>query len=164
LIFNPGPIGDGWTVSQGIGVIERGTVNGTPHSGSQLFYLDGAFDLNTLSQTIPTTPGQTYAISFWVADTYTNLLQVTFAGQTLFNGVAPATGFDLPTYVLETFNAQAVSTTSTLAFTGQWTTGSGTLLDDISIEAVPEPSAISLMLGAAAVWISVRRRAVPSIL
>src|SRR5437660_9604386 len=59
LLFT-GSLGDGWTVTQNEILIERGTLNGIPHSGNQFAYLDGDFGFNTLSQTIPTTAGQSY--------------------------------------------------------------------------------------------------------
>jgi hypothetical protein len=159
LLFT-GSLGDGWTVTQNEILIERGSLNGIPHSGNQFVYLDGDFGFNTLSQTIPTTPGQSYTISLWVADTYPNLLQVAFAGQTLFNGPAPASGFDNPAtnYLQEIFTVTAASSTSTLSISGQWTSGSGTVLDDVSIVAVPEPTAIPLLGGVLALSALMRRR------
>jgi hypothetical protein len=157
-----GSLGDGWTVTSGEILVERGTVNGIPHSGNQYAYLDGDFALNTLSQTLPTSPGQQYTISFWIADSDPNLFQATFAGQTLYNGPAPASGGGFPAthYVNEVFNVTATSTASALTLSGQWTSGTGTVLDDVSIVAVPEPAAVILFAGAILAAAVVRDRRV----
>jgi hypothetical protein len=155
-----GDIGDGWVVTQNEILIERGTLNGVPHTGNQLAYLDGNLGFNTLSQTIPTTPGLAYMISLWVADSNPNLLQIAFAGQSLFNGTAPASGGGFPAtgWVQETFIATATSTTSTLSISGQWTGGTGTVLDDVSVQVVPEPASVSLLCCALASRFALRRR------
>jgi len=144
-----GSLGDGWTVTSGEILIERGTLDGIPHSGNQYAYLDGDFALNTLSQTFATTPGQQYIVSFWIADSDPNLFEATFAGQTLYNGPAPASGGGLPAtfYVNDTFTVTATSTSSALTFSGQYTSGTGTVLDDVSVVAAPEPS-VAILFGA----------------
>jgi hypothetical protein len=145
-----GSLGDGWVVTQGEILVERGSLDGIAHSGNQFVYLDGDFNLNTLSQTVATTPGQNYIISFWVADSNPNFLQVTFGGQTLFNGTAPASGGGFPAtgYVQEDFTATAASATSILSISGQYTSGgTGTVLDDVIVAPVPEPSTFLLMGG-----------------
>jgi hypothetical protein len=163
LVFT-GSLGDGWTVTAGVILIENGTVNGIPHSGNQLAYLDGNFTFNTLSQTIATAPGQQYTVSLWVADTSANTLQVTFAGQTLFSGTAPASGGGNPAthYVDEVFTVAASSTSSTLSISGQYTAGgSGTVLDDVSIVAVPEPVPATLLGGGFLGLFLIRQRLLP---
>jgi hypothetical protein len=91
-------------------------------------------------------------VSFWVADSDPNLFVATFAGQTLYNGPAPASGGSTTHCVNEMFTVSATSTSSALTFSGQWTSGLGTVLDDVSVLAVPEPStAIQFLFGAAVV-------------
>jgi hypothetical protein len=153
-------LGDGWNVTSGEAVIERGTLNGIPHGGNQYAYLDGDFAFNTLSQTIATTPGQQYTISFWIADSNPNLFQATFGGQTLYNGPAPASGGGFPAtqYVEEIFTVTATSGSSALTFSGQYTSGTGTVLDDVSVVAVPEPCAAALIAGPLLAALAVRSR------
>jgi hypothetical protein len=146
LLFT-GSLGNGWAATQGEILVERGTLNGIPHSGSQFVYLGGDFAFNTLIQTLATTPGQSYTISLWVADSYPNLFQVSFGGQPLFNGTAPVTdaGFPATHYVQEVFTATATSATTTLSISGQWSSGTGTVLDDVSVVPVPEPGSLTLL-------------------
>lgn len=125
----PGAMGDGWVVTAGIGAIcnnsGAGCGNaGVAHSGNQMGYLDWSNSFNSLTQTLTTTVGQTYAISYWVADTHPNLHSVSFGGSTLFSGTAPVNSVDSPdNYSLFTFFATATSTSTVLAFSGQRTAG-----------------------------------------
>jgi hypothetical protein len=146
----PGPyagaMGDGWVVTAGTGAICNvdgdGCGNaGDAHTGTQMAFLDWSNSFNTITQTLTTVVGQTYAISYWVADEHPNSLEVTFGGSTLFDGTAPTNGVTRGNYVEQTFNSTATSTSTVLAFSGQRTTGrGGTLLDDVSVTAVPEPA------------------------
>jgi hypothetical protein len=144
----PGAMGDGWVVTAGTGAIcnnnHAGCGNaGSAHTGSQMGYLDWSNSLNTITQDLTTVIGQTYTISYWVADEKANFLEATFGGSTLFNGTAPVNGVNPGDYVQYTFTSTATSTSTVLAFTGQRTAGgNGTLLDDVSVTpgAVPEPA------------------------
>jgi hypothetical protein len=151
-----GAMGDGWFVTGGTGAICNGISHlgcgnaGVANTGTQMGYLDWSNTYNTITETLTTVIGQTYTISYWVADTNANFLQVQFGTSTLFNGTAPTNGVDLPSeYVQYTFSSTATSTSTVLAFSGQRIAGgNGTLLDDVSVTAssVPEPSSL-LMLG-----------------
>lgn len=150
-----GSIGDGWTVTAGtITVVGTDTVFGISHSGNQMVYLDFEASVNTISQTLTTVVGQSYTISYWLADTSPNTVIVTFGGQTLFNGTSPTNGIDSASdYVQYTFTATATSTSTVLSITGQWldTGASGTLLDDVSVTPngpppTPAPSSLYLCL------------------
>ena len=150
-----GPIGDGWVVSNGTGAICNNSGSGcgsagVAHTGTQMAFLDWSTTLNTVTQTLTTVLGQTYTISYFVAGTQPNLLDVTFGGSTLFNGTSPTNGVGSPSdYVQYTFTSTATSTSTVLAFSGQRTVGGEILLDDVSVAAssVPEPSSL-LLLGA----------------
>ena len=158
-----GAMGDGWVVTAGTGAICNmsgagcGSV-GDAHTGTQMAFLDWSNSFNTITQTLTTAVGQTYAISYWVADGEPNLLEVTFGGSTLFNGTAPTNGATASDYVEYTFNSTATSTSTVLTFSGQRSTGrGGTLLDDVSVTAVPEP-ATWLLTSVALLGLCVLRR------
>ncbi len=158
-----GAMGDGWIVTAGTGAIcnndGSGCGNaGTSHAGTQMAFLDWSNSLDTITQTLTTDVGQTYTVSYFVAGTQPNFLEVTFGGSTLFNGTSPNNGVGSTTnYVQYSFDTTATSTSTVLAFSGQRTVGGEILLDDVSVTAVPEPSTLVLtsFCLAAIVW---RRR------
>jgi hypothetical protein len=147
-----GDLGDGWTVTQGtIGI--QNTADGfgaVPHSGNQYAYLDWNNTLNTVSQNLTTVLGQSYLVSYWVADSAPNTLSVKFGSQVLFNGVAPTNGVGLASdYVNYNYTVTASSTSASLSITGQWLSlpgAYGTILDDVSVTPVsssaPEPATL----------------------
>lgn len=142
-------LGDGWTATTGTIGIENNTFEGAvPHSGNQFAYLDEFSTVNTLSQTLTTTAGQSYTISYWVADNSPDMYQVTFGGQTLFNGAGPTAGVgSAADYVNETFTAVASGPSTVLSFSGKFGGGDGafgTILDDVDVTGSPEPGTIAL--------------------
>ncbi len=146
-------LGDGfWNVTQG-GIQIYNTAVGegaVPHTGNQFAYLDFQTSLNTLSQTLTTVIGQSYVVSYWVADNDPNSLVVNFGDQNLFTGFAPTGDVTSASdYVNGMFTVTADSTSTNLTFTGQWLGGDGdfgTILDDVSVTAVsaPEPATIGI--------------------
>ena len=148
-----GAIGDGWVVTTGTGAICNNSgagcgSAGVARTGTQMAFLDWSSTLNTISQTLTTVIGQTYTISYFVAGTHPNLLEVTFGGATLFNGTSPTNGVGSPSdYVQYNFTSTATSTSTVLAFSGQRTVAGEILLDDVSVTAssVPEPSSLLLL-------------------
>jgi hypothetical protein len=149
-----GSLGDGWSATAGtIAIFSNADgEGGVAHSGNQFAYLDWAETVNTVSQTLTTVVGQSYTISFWLADTNANAVTVTFGGQTLFNGSAPTNGVGSSSnYVNYTYTVTATYTSTVLAFTGQYTEGGyGTILDDVSVTLggapPPTPAPRSLYL------------------
>jgi hypothetical protein len=143
-----GSLGDGWSATSGvIQICVAADSNEVPHSGNQMAYLDANFTQNTISQPLATSVGQSYLVSFWVADSGANAFSVDFGSQVLFNGTAPTNGVSLASdYVNDTYTVTATSTSTILSFTGQYTVGSGTILDDVSVTAVssgvPEPATL----------------------
>lgn len=160
-----GPMGDGWVVTAGTGAICNDLTfagcgdAGAAHTGNQMAFLDWSNTLDTTAQTLTTVPGQNYSVSYWVAGSQANLLEVTFGGSTLFDGTSPANGVGSSgDYVHYVFDATATSTSTVLAFTGQRTVRGEILLDDVSVTATPEPS--TLLLTAFCLVVAVLCRAV----
>jgi hypothetical protein len=148
-----GAMGDGWVVTAGTGAICNisgagcGSA-GVAHTGSQMAFLDWSTTLDTITQSLATVAGQSYTISYFVAGSQANFLEVTFGSSTLFDGTAPTNGATSASdYVQYTFTSTATSTSTLLAFTGQRTVGGEILLDDVSVipTTVPEPSTLLLV-------------------
>ena len=124
-----GAMGDGWVVTAGTGAICNNSgagcgSAGVAHTGIQMAFLDWSNTFDTITQTLTTVIGQTYTISYFVAGTQPNFLEVTFGSSTLFNGTAPTNGVGSPSdYVQYTFASTATSTSTVLAFSGQRTVG-----------------------------------------
>jgi hypothetical protein len=166
----PGSLGDGWFATAGtIGILDTAVDEpGVPHSGNQFAYLNWSDTVNTLSQTLTTVVGQTYTFSFWLADTSANPVTVTWGGQTVFNGSAPANGVVSPgNYVNFTYSVTATSTSTVITFTGQYTEGGyGTILDDVSVTpngvpSTPAPRSLYLCLiglAALALYVALQAR------
>ena len=161
--YEPGPIGDGWFVESGTILIDNFTDAIAPHSGSNAAYLDFANNPNLLSQDLATIPGQSYTISFWLADDSANPISVSFGADTLMMGNAPSNGVTDPSqYVQYIFDDVATDTSTTLSFTGFWSHGTGTFLDDVSVTSdaastsgAPEPSTFLLMSAALAIMTAI---------
>jgi hypothetical protein len=151
--FPPGDMGDGWIVTTGTGAICNNSgagcgSAGVAHTGSQMAFLDWASNPNTIAQTLTTVIGQTYTISYFVAGSQANFLEVTFGGSILFDGTSPTNGVGSPSdYVQYTFTSTATKTSTVLGFTGQRTSGGEELLDDVSVTptSVPEPPGLLLL-------------------
>jgi PEP-CTERM motif len=148
-----GSMGDGWVVTAGTGAICNNSgagcgSAGVAHTGTQMAFLDWDDSLNTITQSLTTVIGQTYTISYFVAGSQPNFLEVMFGGSTLFDGTAPSSGVGSPSdYVQYTFTSTATSTSTVLAFSGERTVGGELLLDDVSVtpSSVPEPSSLLLL-------------------
>jgi hypothetical protein len=150
LIVNGGfETGDftGWTLT---GATENGVDYGIstdqPYSGMYSAWFGAVEGMTYLSQSISTTPGQTYAASFWAAmynegDESQNEIQV------FWNGTDVLDASDVPampwTFVSDTFTATSSSTEVTFGFNNVpgWF-----VLDNVDIEPAPEPQA-SILCG-----------------
>jgi len=117
----------------------------------------GAFDVgffDSISQTVATTPGQSYVIDFWlfngtvVSATPSSEFKASLGGNLLLDQVNPPVLLypspSYPAYTEYTFVETATTPSTTLQFSAYETTGYF-LLDDVSMSAVPEPSSLTLL-------------------
>jgi hypothetical protein len=144
LITNPGfETGDfsGWIQFGNVGFTSVDT--GLPHSGSFSASLGPVGSLGFLSQTLATTPGQRYDLSFFLAsDGQTpNQFQVSW------NGTVERDQSNLNAFTFREFdflNLLATSTTTPLVF--GFRDDPGFLhLDDVAVNATPEPTTLLLL-------------------
>jgi hypothetical protein len=103
---------------------------------------------DTLSQTLATTAGQSYTLSYWVSHDSTNAqneFQVSWNG-TVIQDLVNASAFDWTNY---TFTVTATGPTTTLQFAG-YEVPAWFGLDDVSVNPaganpVPEPASLALL-------------------
>jgi hypothetical protein len=111
----------------------------TPHTGTWAAGLSGSSE--TLSQSLATTPGDTYDFSFWLLNTNLpppgppNSFTASFGSGTVLD-VTNASPFG---YTFEDFTVTAAAASTTISFMGAapvllWS------LDDVSVTAVPAPA------------------------
>jgi hypothetical protein len=115
-----------------------------------------SIDLDSISQSIPTTPGAIYTVTFWLAnDENSDIFTATFGATNLvsFFNMAP---FDYTEY---SQNVMATSVSTLLTFSGSAPIDT-LFLDDVSVvrASVPEPATLGLLLSALAAFGVVRRR------
>jgi hypothetical protein len=166
--FNSGQSIDGgtWNVTQGMVGVDTSTF--FVFAGNKSVVLDGDDSgPDSLTQTLATTAGQIYTISFWANADVPNAFSITFGGTTVtgapttiaqngFPGSDPLSNSSL--FVQYSATATAVSSSTDLTFT---TTAFPTIdsgvtveIDGISVFAgtVPEPSTLTLAaIGAMAI-------------
>jgi hypothetical protein len=118
------------------------------YAGSFAAYLGTANGGGVISQILSTIVGQTYAVSFYLANgayngsPVPNDILVQFGGNTLQHLTnAPAQG-----YTAYTFTTTATSSSTVLSFTHQQSP-SFWVLDNVSVETttVPEPASLALL-------------------
>lgn len=163
-----------WNVTQGsVGV---DTQDAYVFAGQKSVLLNGdGFGPDSLSQTLTTTPGQVYTISFWADANAANSFSLTFGGADV-TGIPTSiqqNGFPSPNYLGNssqfTFysgTALATSASTELTFTASSPDSTSTVeLDNVSVIAaaavVPEPSALMLAIigGIGSLMYTWRRRA-----
>lgn len=152
LIANPSfePDMSGWSSSGNVTTtILQGATDGT--SALVIGGADGP-DNGQVYQTVATNPGQTYQISFdygaYGNAGRTQMLRIELIGNaTLIDQVLTDTGSHPTTFL--TFNQEIVADTSvlTLRFSDQSTvtTSIDMMLDNVQLEAVPEPTSLALL-------------------
>lgn len=135
----------GWSRNAGP---QLGVTSGAPDApNSGLFYAffgsDNPADLDAISQTVTTTPGQTYLLSFWVANDAAapgvSDFQVSWDGG-LVTDISGASAFGYTDFVFDVSGTGS----DTLAFTGFQENGFFDL-DDVSVDVTPEPSSLYLL-------------------
>lgn len=147
----------GWTFNGDL--VNNFVAGGFVHGGNFAAWFGEIGGLGTLSQTLVTTPGQAYDLSFWFAgdgDSPSQLI-ASVNGNQLLNLVDPA--FD-PDYVKYTYSFTATGAATPLVFSFR-DDDFFINLDDVSVvAAVPEPSPVVLLgvAGLAALVVSRLRR------
>jgi len=152
----------------------NGSANGLPASspnGGNYVGLDGAYDVGALSQTITgLTPGQVYAVSFeWAgaqqsgySGANTEQITVSLGSQTQSTAVYDNPSHGFSGWMSETFDFTASSSSEALSFLAVGTPAGVppfSLLDSVSLTAVPEPSTWAMMcLGFAGLGFAAYRR------
>ena len=161
LIVNPGfEIGDftGWTVSPAASLSSIAVVSGNAHSGTYAasFGATGV-ELDVISQTIATTPGTRYYLSFWLEIVNrNNEFQVSFGGVTVLH-VIDRGSLDNPRYRQFCFSRRAIDSSTTLGFAGL-NRPNFTYLDDVSvIPSVCDSGSTAMLCSATALALFVAR-------
>src|SRR5581483_11077436 len=131
----------GWDVSGAtVYGFDYGITNAGPHSGTYAAYFGAMTGNTSLSQTLSTIPGQLYDGSFWIGNTNQkqpadNLIQVIWDGNVVLNGSNVP---DAP-WTHEEGMLAATGTSTTIEFVFHNVPGWFNL-DDVSVDAVPEPN------------------------
>jgi hypothetical protein len=144
----------GWTQDGNIGstFASQGLYDSyLPYSGTYFAALGPIGSDGTLSQSVATTPGQLYTLTFYLASNgiTPNDFTATFNNQVVFTGTnLDATSASSPyTYVQETFTTLATSTSTPLVFAFR-NDPSYLALDDVSVvktpSSAPEPASLAL--------------------
>jgi hypothetical protein len=132
-----------------------------PHAGTFEAYFGPVGGILELTQTLSTTPGVSYTISFWLAHSpetpfpYLNSFDASFGGSTLVS----QTGVPDIGYSQYSFSRLATGTSTELIFAFRDDT-SYFSLDDVSVtrDTVPEPaSALLVLLPLTALFLGYRR-------
>lgn len=140
-----------WSVTDSSGFSNIGPDVLFAHSGTYHANLGARGVLGTLSQNIVTTPTTSYTLSFWLANDSgvpPNEFDVFWNGAPVL-ALSNAATFD---YTLYTFTVVATTSSTPLVF--QYRNDDDFFrLDDVSVNIVPEPSTMLLLLpGAAGLW------------
>jgi hypothetical protein len=153
LIVNPGfETGDftGWTVSPAVSLSSLAVVASSAHSGTYTVSFGASgVDLDVISQSIATTQGTLYELSFWLEIANTNNeFQVSFGGVTVLHLIDKGS-LNNPRYREFTFTRVARGSSTTVEFAGL-NPPSFSFLDDISVtpsSSVSDSDSIAVLFG-----------------
>lgn len=138
LTFNSGLTLDNWQVSSGSVNLVRGRWHAA--DGSQSLDLSGN-EPGAVSQTFPTSPGETYVVSYALAGNPESATPVLRTGQVLLNGhVAQNFSFDVTGktadnmgWTNKTLTFQATSSSTTLTFASTTASSYGPAIDNVKV-------------------------------
>lgn len=156
-VFNAGNTSiDNWTI--GGTSVDIVNASGFVHSGNFALDVVGSPGPGLVSQTLSLVNGQDYRVTFWAFATSVGVNQTLSVGA---NSTETIYTVAVGTYTQYTFDFTADSAAVDLKFASAANnTGNGTLmLDDIEIEAVPEPASMVLLAGGALVLARRRKKA-----
>jgi hypothetical protein len=119
----------------------------TPHSGNYDFAFGQSGSLAYLTQTLPTTPGQAYLLSFWFSNPYAGNSQNYEQFQASWNGtnVYAVTNPPVMAWTNLIFIVTATGTNATLQF-GARNDPFYFGLDDVSVMPIPNPTITGVAL------------------
>ena len=170
--FEGGPLGGFTTIPGGSSAITGWTVTGDSVDWINTYWQpsDGSFSLDLdgngqggVAQTLTTTSGQTYRVTFDMAGNVDNLPIIktvdVFAGPTLQSFTFDITGHSHGSmgWETKTFLFTANSSSTLLWFASADPGFFGAALDNVSVDAVPEPGTL-MLLGGGLVALARRRR------
>jgi hypothetical protein len=131
-----------------------GVASWAARSGSYGAYSGPVVTTGYITQTLTTTPGATYDLSFWVWNTSGTFFQVSWGGAPIYTEGVGDYG-----WTQRGFTVTASGASTDLRF-GFYNVPNFYRLDDVSVEPVPEPSSLILAgLGLAALALRRRKRA-----
>jgi hypothetical protein len=147
LIVNPGfETGNfsGWSAAAAPDGSYFG-VGGNPHSGSRAAFFGAYyFERDDIYQNVPTVPGHTYRISYWVANQGGGNTEIRSSwGGTVLEDLFPANAF---AYQQHTFT-EAATSTSTQFRIGGYQVPALWFLDDVSVTDITTTSTFRVAMG-----------------
>jgi hypothetical protein len=128
----------GWTLSGNTSF--TGVTTGNAHGGQWVAFSGPDGPLGALSQYVPTTPGTTYTLTYFLRSDgrSPNEFRATFGDRTIDLTDLPASGYTRGTLA---FTATDLSTLVRFDFRND---NGVFFLDDVGVSAVPEPAALAL--------------------
>lgn len=150
--------GGSWTVTNGAVYIDTLDPYVFAGSNSVNLTLANLYVSNSLEQTLTTTVGQTYTVSFWANSDSANTFSLTDNGSALFGSPTSIVDNGFPgaianssLFVDYTGKFTATSTTTNLIFTATGDPAIGSadgsvMIDNVGIAATPEPGSMVLIL------------------
>jgi len=150
--------GGSWNVSNGAIYIDTQDPYVFDGNNSANLTLANLYVPNSLDQTLATTPGQQYTVSFWANSDSANTFSLTENGLTLMGSPTSIVNNGFPGAITNSslfvdyfgvFLATSTSTDLRFTATGDPAIGStdgSVMIDDVNIKLTPEPGSIVLLL------------------